>query len=173
MTSGPASSGPAVPPAALGRPRVSVIGAGNASASQLDLAEALGRELGRAGAVVITGGLGGVMAAASKGCLEEGGLTVGILPGPEPSAANPWVSLPLPTGLGEARNALVARAGHAVVAVGGSWGTLSEIGLARKMGREVALLGPFFCQLPLVTFSSPREAVRWALNRARDVRGGS
>ena len=153
------------------RPRVSVIGAGEATPAEIALARALGRALGAAGAIVVTGGHGGVMEAASRGCVEGGGLSVGLLPGTDPTQANPWVTLPLATGLGEARNALVVRAGEAVVAVGGSWGTLSEIALARKMGREVALLGDPPCDLPLPRFSTGEEGAAWALERAREARG--
>ena len=146
--------------------RISVIGAGDASSSELALAEALGGALGRAGAVVVTGGLGGVMEAASRGCLEAGGLTVGFLPGPDPSQANPWVRIPLATGLGETRNSLVVRAGEAVVAVGGEWGTLSEIALAKKMGREVSVLGDPPCDLPIPRMKTGEEAAEWALRVA-------
>jgi len=132
----------------------------------------LGRILGRAGAVVVTGGLGGVMEAASRGCAMEGGFTVGFLPGDNPASANPWVRLPLATGLGEARNVLVVRAGEVVVAVGGEWGTLSEIALARKMGREVAVLGDPSWELPLPRMESPGAAAAWALGRARERRQG-
>jgi hypothetical protein len=106
------------------------------------------------------------MEAASRGCLEAGGLTVGFLPGSDPSAANRWVSIPLATGMGEARNALVVRAGEAVVAVGGGWGTLSEIGLAKKMGREVALLGDSPSNLPLPRLITGEEAAEWAMRQA-------
>ena len=148
------------------RVRISVVGAGDASPLEIELAEAVGSALGSAGAVVITGGLGGVMEAASRGCVEAGGLSVGILPGSDPAEANPWVSLPLPTGLGETRNALVVRAGEAVVAVGGGWGTLSEIALAKKMGREVVLLGESPCELALPRMLTGEEAARWAMKRA-------
>jgi hypothetical protein len=148
------------------KPRVAVVGAGRATPRETSLAEELGGALGEAGAVVVTGGLGGVMEAVSRGCLEAGGLTVGILPGTEAGAANRWVAVPLPTGMGEARNALVVRGGQVVVAVGGSWGTLSEIALARKMGREVALLGTPPADLPLPRMASGREAAEWALGRA-------
>lgn len=150
--------------------RVSVIGAGDASAAELALAEALGRALAEGGAVVVTGGHGGVMEAVSRGCVRRGGLTVGILPGTDPAAANPWVRIPLATGLGEARNALVVRAGEVVVAVGGSWGTLSEIALAKKMGRDVALLGEPPCDLPLPRFRTGEEGAAWALERTQEAR---
>lgn len=152
--------------------RVSVIGAGDASSREEALAEALGAALGKAGAVVVCGGLGGVMAAAAKGCAGAGGLTVGILPGRDGSAANPWITLPLPTGMGEGRNVLVVRAGEAVVAVGGSWGTLSEIALARKIGTAVAVLGePPAEGLDLPAPVTPEEAAEWAVLEARRARG--
>ena len=122
-------------------PYVAVVGSGVAPAAVLADAEEVGRALGEAGAVVVCGGLGGVMEAACRGAREAGGLTVGILPGSDRGAANPWVSVALPTGLGEARNALVARAADAVIAVGGEFGTLAEIALALKAGTPVVGLG--------------------------------
>jgi uncharacterized protein (TIGR00725 family) len=98
----------------------------------------VGRLLAEAGAIVVTGGLGGVMEAASKGAREAGGPTLGILPGTERRDANPYVQVAVPTGMGEARNALVVRAADALVAVGGEWGTLSEIAFARSAGKPVA-----------------------------------
>jgi uncharacterized protein (TIGR00725 family) len=112
-----------------------VVGAGEGDSP---LAEAVGRELAVRGAVVVCGGLGGVMEAACRGAKEAGGLTVGILPGTDRAAANPFVDVGIPTGLGEARNALVVRAADAVIAVGGGYGTLSEIALALKAGKRVA-----------------------------------
>jgi uncharacterized protein (TIGR00725 family) len=150
--------------------RVSVVGAGNATEEESSLAESLGKALALRGAVVVTGGLGGVMAAASRGCHEAGGTTVGILPGGDPSVANPWVQIPIPTGLGEARNAMVAGAGEAMVAIGGSWGTLSEIALARKMGRPVILLASPMARLPLPGLSDPVEAAERALTEASESR---
>jgi uncharacterized protein (TIGR00725 family) len=160
------------PPAAERPPRVSVIGAGNATPEGLKLAHELGLELGQGGALVLTGGLGGVMEASSRGCVEGGGVTVGLLPGPDPGDANPWVQIPIATGLGEARNTLVVRGGEATVAVGGEWGTLSEIALALKMGRKVALLGEFFVDLDLPRPESPRAAAAWALQECRRARQG-
>jgi uncharacterized protein (TIGR00725 family) len=111
---------------------VAVVGPGEASAQEQRDAEAVGRALAQGGATVVTGGLGGVMAAACRGAAGAGGLTVGILPGPDRGGANEWVAVALPTGLGELRNALVVRSADAVVAVGGAYGTLSEIALALK-----------------------------------------
>jgi uncharacterized protein (TIGR00725 family) len=114
-----------------------VVGPGDATAQERATAEEVGRLLAEAGAIVVTGGRTGVMEAASKGAREAGGETLGILPGADRREANPWVSIAVPTGMGEARNALVVRAADALVAVGGAWGTLSEIALARKTGTPV------------------------------------
>ncbi|MGH3118400.1 MAG: TIGR00725 family protein, partial [Gaiellales bacterium] len=124
-----------------GRVYVAVVGPGDADPSAEERAAALGKSLAQAGAVVVCGGLGGVMAAACRGAREAGGTTVGILPGGDRTEANPWVEVALATGLGEARNALVVRAADAVVAVAGGYGTLSEIALALKMGKPVIGLG--------------------------------
>ena len=120
-------------------PYVAVVGPGDATDAQRDAAEAVGRALAQAGAIVVTGGLGGVMEAACRGARDAGGLTVGILPGHDRAAANPAVRLAIPTGLGELRNGLVVRSADAVVAVGGAYGTLSEVALALKTG--VAVVG--------------------------------
>ncbi|MGD2047480.1 MAG: TIGR00725 family protein [Gemmatimonadota bacterium] len=158
--------------AASDRPyRVAVIGGSAAADEDLILARDIGVELARAGAVLVCGGLGGVMEAAAAGARTAGGLTLGILPGVDARAANPHILVPLPTGMGEARNALVVRAAEAVVAVGGEWGTLSEISLARKMGIEVLTLGPPPAEglgLPSVTNAS--DAVAWALETAERCR---
>ena len=116
---------------------VAVVGPGEASEAELEAAEQVGRGLAEYGAVVVCGGLGGVMEAACRGAREAGGLTVGILPGRDRQAANQWVQVALPTGLGELRNGLVVRAAEVVVAVGGAYGTLSEVALALKTGVPV------------------------------------
>lgn len=119
-------------------PHVAVLGSGDgASPELLSAAEGVGRALGRSGAVLVCGGLGGVMEAACRGAAKEGGLTVGVLPGLDRSEANEHVGVALATGLGEARNALVVRAVDAVVAVGGGFGTLSEVALALRDGKPV------------------------------------
>jgi len=117
---------------AAARPYIAIVGPGEASAAELSDAEAIGRGLGEAGAVLLTGGLGGVMAAACRGAAGAGGRTVALLPGSDRGAANEWVEVAIATGLGELRNGLIVRAADAVVAVGGAYGTLSEVALALK-----------------------------------------
>jgi uncharacterized protein (TIGR00725 family) len=122
-------------------PYVAVVGPGDADAEAEGDAEVAGRVLAEHGAVVVCGGLGGAMAAACRGAREAGGLTVGLLPGTDRAAANAWVTVAIPTGLGELRNGLVVRAADAVLAVRGGFGTLSEIALALKLGRPVVGVG--------------------------------
>lgn len=126
-------------------PYVAVIGEGDPRGPDaqriLDWAEEVGRALAIGGAVVVTGGLGGVMRAASRGAAGAGGETIGVLPGSNPADANEFVRTPIATGLGVVRNLVVVTSSDAVVAVGGRHGTLSEIGLALRMGREVVTLG--------------------------------
>jgi hypothetical protein len=151
--------------------RIGVVGAGEARGEVLATAEAVGREIARAGAVVVNGGGGGVMAASARGAVAAGGLTVGLLQGGEPRDANPWTAIPLPTGMGQGRNLLVVRASEALVVVGGGWGTLSEIALAGKVGRPVVIaVPPEAGSLGLPTRSEPVEAVREALRLASDCR---
>lgn len=116
---------------------IAVIGARQCDAETYTLAEQVGYELARHGAVVVCGGLGGVMEAACKGAKRAGGLTIGILPGKTAREANPYVDIPIVTGLGEARNSIVVRTARAVIAVGGEYGTLSEIAFALKFGIPV------------------------------------
>lgn len=116
---------------------VAVVGSGTCDPDEERLAEEVGRRLAEGGVLVVTGGLGGVMAAASRGAQMAGGTTVGILPGETRAGANPWLSVAIPTGLGEGRNLLVVRAANALVVVGGEYGTLSEIAFALKIGRPV------------------------------------
>jgi len=120
---------------------ISVVGGGAAPEAERETARAVGRLVAEAGAVLVCGGLGGTMEAACRGARERGGLTIGILPGTERSDANPFVDLAIPTGLGEARNALVVRAADAVIAVAGEFGTLSEIALALSTGVPVVGIG--------------------------------
>jgi uncharacterized protein (TIGR00725 family) len=144
------------------RPYVAVVGPGDASEEEIAAAEAVGRGLSQAGAVVVCGGLGGVMAAAARGAAEAGGTTVGILPGTDRAAGNEWLSVAIPTGLGELRNGLVVRASDAVIAVGGAYGTLSEIALALKTGTPVIGLGSWDIE-GVEPVNSAEAAVRRAI----------
>src|SRR5437763_1628404 len=144
---------------------VAVVGPGDATKRQLQDAEAVGRGLAQAGAVLVTGGLGGVMAAASRGAAQAGGMTVGILPGLRRDDANEHVEVAIPTGLGELRNGLVIRAADAVIAVGGAYGTLSEVALALKT--EVPVVGLDTWAIDAVQRADdPADAVRRALELA-------
>lgn len=116
---------------------VSVIGAGNCSKHEAGLAEEVGAELARRGVILICGGLTGVMEAACRGARSERGTTIGILPGSSREDANPYVDIPIVTALGEARNVIVACSGQAVIAIGGEYGTLSEIAHALRNGVPV------------------------------------
>ncbi|MHB8869817.1 MAG: TIGR00725 family protein [Thermoleophilia bacterium] len=160
---------------------ISVIGAGQATAEQYAAAEEVGRRVAEAGAVLVCGGLGGVMAAAARGAKEAGGRTLGILPGHDRSEGNPYLDLVVATGMGHARNLAVVSSGDAVIAVGGEYGTLSEIGLAAKVGRPVVILDGWRLQRDDGTSgvwyaSSPAEAlalVRQALGRSPAAPGRS
>jgi uncharacterized protein (TIGR00725 family) len=134
---------------------VAVVGGGAPDADADELAAEVGRELARRSAVVVCGGLGGVMEAACRGAKEAGGTTVGILPGSDRSAANAFVDVAVATGIGEARNALIVRTADALVAVGGEYGTLSEIALALKAGKPVVGLGTW----ELAKAGRPVEAI--------------
>jgi len=143
-----------------------VAGGSSCSREESAAAREVGRLLARAGFLVVTGGLGGVMEAASRGAREEGGLVIGLLPGADAADANPFVDVALPTGLGDGRNALVASAGDALVAVGGGLGTLSEVALALRRGTPVVGLGTWRLdpeRLPpgggIREASTPEEAV--------------
>lgn len=143
-------------------PYVAVIGDGDPQGPDatriLAWAEEVGERLARAGAVVLTGGLGGVMEAASRGAANAGGLTIGILPGEDRSAANPFVRVPIATGLGVVRNLVVVTAADVIIAVGGRYGTLSEIGLALRQGREVVTLASWEIRSDHAGTPTPRAA---------------
>jgi uncharacterized protein (TIGR00725 family) len=141
---------------------VGVVGPGEASASEAAVAEEVGGLLAEGGAVVVCGGLGGVMEAACRGAKSKLGLTVGLLPGLDRSAANGWVDVAVATGLGELRNGLIVRASDALVAVGGGAGTLSEIAFALKVGRPVIGIGTYELD-GVVQAASAAEAAALAL----------
>lgn len=121
--------------------QIAVCGPGEATPEEEATAERTGYLLAERGCSLVCGGLGGVMAAACRGAKARDGVTIGILPGDDHAAANPWVDHVICTGLGQARNAIVAATGQAVVAIGGGFGTLSEVALALRLGRPVVLLG--------------------------------
>jgi uncharacterized protein (TIGR00725 family) len=147
------------------RAYVAVVGASRATAEEERTAEAVGRGLGEAGAVVVCGGLGGVMEAACRGAKSGGGTTLGILPGTSRAEANPYVDVAVATGLGELRNGVVVRAADGLVAVGGEFGTLSEIALALKARKPVFALGSWELAREgepvdaIVRAASPEDAV--------------
>ncbi len=166
-------------PPTLRQPYVAVIGDGDPRGPDahrvLEWAEEVGQHLARGGAVVVTGGLGGVMRAASRGAVGAGGDTIGLLPGADAAEANEYVRTPIATGLGVVRNLVVVTAADAVVAVGGRHGTLSEIGLALRMGRHVVALSSWRIESehrlggPRVhRVRDPREAAELALRLAKE-----
>ncbi|NJM06204.1 TIGR00725 family protein [Candidatus Gracilibacteria bacterium] len=116
---------------------IAVCGSAAENARLNALAEEVGRRIALAGVTLVCGGRGGVMTAACRGAMQAGGLTVGILPGDEPRAANPFVQVAIATGAGHARNVMIVQSAAAVIAIGGEYGTLSEIAIARKCGRRV------------------------------------
>ena len=144
---------------------VAVIGASNATEWELDTAERLGALLADAGCVLVCGGLGGVMDAAARGAASREGTSVGILPGTDRTFASRHLTVAIATGFGEARNAIVARSADAVIAVGGEFGTLSEIALALKMGTPVIGLGTWALgrddldRDPIVRAENPEDAI--------------
>ncbi|MCW5892569.1 MAG: TIGR00725 family protein [bacterium] len=151
----------------MSRPlQIAVAGGGTCGPRAARQAETLGRALAEGGAVVICGGLGGAMAAVSRGARAAGGLVVGLLPGYAHADGNPWLGVALPTGIGHARNVLVAAAGDVLVALPGAHGTLSEIALARVLGRPVVVLGGRVPVAGVVRARSPEDAARRALRLA-------
>lgn len=142
---------------------IGVIGSADASETGLDLAREVGRLIADAGAVLVTGGLGGIMAAASQGCSNAGGLVLGILPESHSGAANHFVDIAIPSGMGHARNVLVAQTAQALIAVEGALGTLSEIAIGLKVGRPVFLLGSSLRVEGAILIETPQQAVSAAL----------
>ena len=153
---------------------IAVIGGGECSPKVTALAEEVGREIARAGAVLVCGGLGGVMEAACRGASEEGGLTIGILPGDNRRAANPYVEIPIVTGIGYARNVAVVKSAQAVIAIDGSYGTLSEISYALQSDLPVIGLNTWSLSIDcreddsIIRADGPKEAVDTALRLISD-----
>jgi hypothetical protein len=157
--------------------QIAVVGDGKASGGLYDLARRVGAEVANAKAILICGGLGGVMEACARGAKEHGGLTIGILPGEDSSEANRYIDVKVVTAMSHARNAIIARSADAVIAVGGKFGTLSEVALALKMGKPVILLeesGGIIQDLSLkgaIKAKNPSEAVKMALEKGKGLLG--
>jgi len=150
---------------------IGVIGAGEASAGGCAIAREVGRRIAEAGAVLVCGGLGGVMEAAARGCTEAGGMVLGILPGGEAAAANPYVTLAVPTNMGHARNIIIAQTAEVLIAVEGEYGTLSEMAIGLKIGRPVIAIGNRHAPAGVHAAASAEEAVRLALSALAAGRG--
>ena len=150
---------------------VAVVGGDPADPAALEVAERVGRSLGQRSCILVCGGLGGVMEAACRGAKATGGTTIGILPSLDRASANPYVDIAIPTGMGEMRNALIVRGVDGLIAVGGGFGTLSEIALALKAGKPVIgldtwpLAAPSSSADPIVRAGDPDEAVEELLSR--------
>jgi len=153
---------------------IAVIGGSQASQKEISLAEEVGRELAQKGVVLVCGGLGGVMEAACRGASSEGGVTIGILPGENRREANRYVQIPIVTGMGYARNVAVVKSAQAVIAIGGSYGTLSEIGHALQNGIPVIGLDTWtlskngITNKAIIPAQNPAEAVKKALELIAD-----
>ncbi|MFH0769528.1 MAG: TIGR00725 family protein [Chloroflexota bacterium] len=151
---------------------IAVIGGEQPSPQEAKLAEEVGHDLAKQGAILVCGGLGGVMEAACRGASAEGGVTIGILPGDNPQAANPYVQIPIVTGMGYARNIAVVKSAQAVIAIDGGYGTLSEIAHALQSNIPVVGLNTWSLSRngqqdkSIITAQSPTEAVNKALNLA-------
>ena len=145
-----------------GGPYVSVVGSGTASGDLYEKAREVGRLVAERGGTLVCGGRSGVMEAAARGAAEAGGVAIGILPDEDRRKANEFLSFSIATGTGHARNLAVVCSGDVVIAVGGEYGTLSEIGLARKVGRPVVALTSWDLGEHVTVTSSPREAVEAA-----------
>ena len=153
---------------------IAVIGDSSCSPEQAKLAETVGEQLAERGATIICGGLSGVMEAVCRGAKSKGGLTVGVLPGESPDMANPWVDIPVVTAMGEARNVAVVKSAQAVIAIGGGYGTLSEIACALKSKIPVVGLNTWSLSLngqvldAVIRVSNPTEAVEKAVALAEN-----
>ena len=153
---------------------IAVIGGSDPTSKEAKAAEKVGRELARHGAILICGGLGGVMEAACRGAGAEGGTTIGILPGENRRAANPYVQIPIATSIGYARNAAVVKSAQAIIAIDGSYGTLTEIGYALQSGIPVIGLNTWAISRngkqdsSIIPAESPSQAVEMALELAVD-----
>ena len=148
-------------------PIIGVVGTGKSSPPLDELAAEVGREIARNNAVLICGGLGGVMTAAAKGAKEVGGYTIGVLPGPSIYEANPYIDFPIASNMGQARNVIIVQTAEVLIAVAGGYGTISEIALALKIGKGVIALRPELAITGARPAETPHQAVAEALKLVR------
>ncbi|HUU45823.1 MAG TPA: TIGR00725 family protein [Acidobacteriota bacterium] len=148
-------------------PMIAVCGGGKTDPRTAALAEAVGRDLAAAGAVVVCGGLGGVMEAACRGAKQRGGITVGIVPGTRTDAANAYVDIPIASGMADGRNAVIVHTADGVIALPGKFGTLSEIALALKMGKPVVSVGGWAPDPSVRNVDNAEDAVTAILRAVR------
>lgn len=158
-----------MPESSFNKSIIAVIGGRNAGKNLLDIAEEVGRLIGKNSLIMLCGGLGGVMEAAARGMKDAGGLTVGILPQDEKSYANPYIDIPIVTGLGIGRNIIIARTADALIAIGGEYGTLSEIAFALQLGKPVIGINTWDID-GVIKAVDAEEAVQKAI---KILRGGS
>ncbi|MCK4536697.1 MAG: TIGR00725 family protein [Desulfuromonadales bacterium] len=148
---------------------IGVIGASRATEQGLEMARVVGAEIARRGAVLVCGGLGGVMEAASRGCAERGGEVLGLLPGSQAGTANPFVTIAVPTNMGHARNVIIAHTADALIAIEGEYGTLSEMAISLKLGKPVVVLPGGHQVAGVLPAEDPCTAVDLALERLEKV----
>jgi uncharacterized protein (TIGR00725 family) len=146
---------------------IGVIGTSEASTEEYQTAEEVGREIARRKGILVCGGLGGVMEASCRGAKSEGGLTIGIIPSSSKKEANPYVDIPIVTGISEARNIIVVRSSNAIIAIGGSFGTLSEIAFALKLEIPIIGINTWEVSTNIKKATTPKEAVDLAFSLAR------
>jgi len=146
---------------------IGVIGTSQATNEELKIAEEVGKEIAKNNGILVCGGEGGVMEAACKGAKSANGLTIGVIPGFSARDANPYVDVPVITGMSHARNIIVVRTSNAIIAIGGSYGTLSEIAFALRLGVPIIGLNTWEVSSEIKSASTPKEAVKMAYNLAR------
>ena len=152
------------------KPIIGIIGAGAADSIQLKLAEEVGTRIAKENIVLVCGGMGGVMEAVSKGCFTAGGEVLGILPGPDGLEANPYVTIAIATNMGHSRNIIIAHTADILIAIGGEFGTLSELAIALKLGKTVISLGSWSEIDQLKQVETPEEAITLALNELKKLK---
>jgi len=143
---------------------IGVIGSSSCSMSVSEIAFMIGMEIARRDAMLLCGGMGGVMESACKGAKEGGGITIGILPGDNKESANAYVDIPIVTGIGEARNVIIAHSADAIIAIAGRYGTLSEIAFALRFDVPVVGIATWNIDIPILKAKNPKQAVDMALS---------